>query len=117
MEHVKLEWCTCGGAGRCNGCNLFMCKVCTGAECDLPKDCPGRPLTIEERDGISDGSLNYIDGKWIKYLDHKLEGCCDDCTNGVDHQKGQACQFTRCSVCGVDDSTKAGEYRLKGKCK
>lgn len=115
MKHVKDNYCTCDGAGTCNGCNLFMCKICKGAECDLPEECPGRPLTNSERDAITDGSLNYIDDQWITYKDHVFAPCCncgDSCQSDT-----IACNFTKCTVCGVEDSTKYGEHKLKGKCK
>lgn len=116
-EHEKLEYCDCDGAGTCNGCTLFMCKVCRGAECDLTTECPGVKITPEQSKAITNGSLDYVGGAWVTYPDHQLEGCCKKCNEGIDHDEHQACQFTKCKVCGVDDSTPYGEYKLRGKCK
>jgi hypothetical protein len=92
-----------------------MCKTCKGAECDLPKECPGRPLTNNERVGIRTGSLDYVNDKWVKYEDHVLVPCCD-CGDSCQSDT-VACNFIYCTVCRIDDRSKAGEYKLKGKCK
>ncbi len=49
----------------CNG-GLASCTVCNGAEVTLPLDCPGRPMTTEEQDGISAGTLMFYDGHWYE---------------------------------------------------
>ncbi|GAB4161699.1 MAG: hypothetical protein Fur003_5000 [Candidatus Dojkabacteria bacterium] len=117
MKHIEDKYCTCGGAGRCTGCNLFTCKTCGGAEADLPTDCPGTRLTSEQRAGIAEGSLDFIGNEWIKYEDHVFESCCSKCRENACPKETQACVFSRCKVCGIDDSTKFGEYQLKSKCK
>ncbi len=33
---------------------LSLCRICGGAESSLPKECPGRKLSGEELDKISD---------------------------------------------------------------
>ena len=45
---------------------LARCTVCEGVEGELPTECPGRPMTLEESDGVVLGDLDYKDGKWIK---------------------------------------------------
>lgn len=115
MKHVEDNYCTCDGAGRCNGCNLFICKVCGGAESSLPKDCPGTKMTYIQSEAISAGTLDYVKGKWIREVEHVLTPCCncgDSCQSNT-----VACNFTRCTVCGVEDSTKEGEEELEDSCK
>lgn len=51
-------------ADHCNACNLAYCKTCRGGECELPVECPGRPMTLEERELICDGTLEYELGVW-----------------------------------------------------
>lgn len=50
----------------CNG-GLASCETCKGAEATLPADCPGVPLTEEQRYAISNGTLDYRwrEGGWI----------------------------------------------------
>ena len=38
---------------------LALCKVCGGAECTLPTNCPGRKLTSKELDLICNGELDF----------------------------------------------------------
>lgn len=47
----------------CNG-GLKWCTVCGGAEITLPRHCPDRALTEEERALIECGELQYFNGKW-----------------------------------------------------
>lgn len=49
--------------------------------------------------------------------EHELVGCCNDCNNGYCDCSKQACNFTRCKICGIDDSTKEGEIELDNECK
>lgn len=65
MKHKQKEYCTCGGAGTCTGCTLFVCDICNGAEGSLPTHCPGRRMTEEEEKLVFNGSLDYQNGKWI----------------------------------------------------
>ena len=55
------------GAEFCNICRgaLSLCKVCGGAEGDLPKDCPGEKMSEAVRDRVMDGVLDFVDGKWV----------------------------------------------------
>lgn len=43
---------------------IGQCRVCKGAEAELPKHCPGEPLTLEEKDDISNGFLEFLYGRW-----------------------------------------------------
>lgn len=43
---------------------LENCKTCGGAEADLPTHCPGEKMSEERRKEISDGKIDFIDGKW-----------------------------------------------------
>lgn len=49
----------------CDG-GLGWCIRCDGAEIELTKTCPGRKLTREERAAITDGRLNFVNGRWIR---------------------------------------------------
>ena len=40
------------------------CKICGGIEPSLASDCPGRPLTDDERKGLRSGLVDFIDGEW-----------------------------------------------------
>lgn len=42
----------------CDG-GLACCLVCHGVEAGLPTDCPGRPMTNQEREAVSDGERDY----------------------------------------------------------
>lgn len=55
----------------CNG-GLASCTVCHGGEIELALDCPGRPLTDEERKGITDGTLQYYWERWWRSEDRKV---------------------------------------------
>ena len=41
---------------------LLHCKVCKGAEGDLPTCCPGRELTTEERVEVYAGGIDFAQG-------------------------------------------------------
>jgi hypothetical protein len=43
---------------------LGKCSVCQAAEGEIPKECPGRPMTEYEKDGVMEGELDYHDGRW-----------------------------------------------------
>lgn len=42
----------------CNG-GLASCETCGGGEGDLPTDCPGRWMTIDEMEAVYCGDMNY----------------------------------------------------------
>jgi hypothetical protein len=65
-QHVRQECTDPDCTGNCNLCNLFMCKVCKGAEGSLPTDCPGRKLTDAEEDAIMAGRLDFKNGEWAR---------------------------------------------------
>jgi hypothetical protein len=44
---------------------LGQCTICKGAEGELPQQCPGRPMTEEEKAEVLAGELNYIKGEWV----------------------------------------------------
>lgn len=76
--HREADWCTCEGAGRCMGCNLFLCDVCGGAEGSLPTHCPGRKMTSEEGDDVYAGKVDFKDGRWIKTGEERYSPFDDD---------------------------------------
>jgi hypothetical protein len=43
---------------------LAHCMVCGGAESSLPTKCPGRRMTAQEEDMVSDGKWDFV-GHWI----------------------------------------------------
>lgn len=47
----------------CEG-GLTYCEICNGGEADLPTECPGRKMTAEEREGVANGVLDYVEGVW-----------------------------------------------------
>lgn len=69
FPHVEAK-CTDGGPGcddgNCNLCQLFVCRVCGGAECSLTVDCPGTAITPEQSDLICAGKLDYLQGEWVR---------------------------------------------------
>jgi len=40
------------------------CTSCGGSTTSLPRECPGAPLTADERDQVVAGLLDYRDGEW-----------------------------------------------------
>ena len=44
---------------------LRHCKVCGGAECELPAECPGEPMTENQRALVCAGTLDYCDVGWV----------------------------------------------------
>jgi hypothetical protein len=54
----RIDCETCGGA-------LAVCVVCGGAEISLTTECAGRALTQSEEALVTDGALDYKDGRWI----------------------------------------------------
>lgn len=74
--HKESDYCTCDRAGTCNGCNLFICKTCNGAESGLTTNCVGRPITPSEGEEIDKGILDYKDGKWIQTVRSECKNCC-----------------------------------------
>lgn len=47
----------------CNG-ELGQCTVCEGAEVQLPRDCPGKPMTEEQKIAITNDDLDFYRGRW-----------------------------------------------------
>lgn len=39
---------------------LGMCEICGAAEGEIPTHCPGVPMTVEQRDGVMYGELDYL---------------------------------------------------------
>lgn len=56
----------CDRPGCCPICDggLSNCLVCRGAESSLPTECPGIPMTHEQQDSVTSGTLDYIKGNW-----------------------------------------------------
>ena len=70
MKH-KLYECKdpeCLGCCYCRG-GLASCTVCNGAESSLPSECPGKPMTSEQLDMVSERRLDYIQGHWLDLTD------------------------------------------------
>lgn len=44
---------------------LFYCVNCRGAEADLPTECPGYPMTEDQRQRIMAGWIDFKGGKWV----------------------------------------------------
>jgi hypothetical protein len=68
MEHVLFETGDVDAPevimDGCGEVALGLCRVCGGAECSLPTNCPGRILTGKEEDLICADELDYVDGCW-----------------------------------------------------
>lgn len=62
----RAEECNCGRPG-CMFCDggLFVCTVCLGMEGSLPTFCPGTKMTLEQRNSVYDGELDFQDGHWV----------------------------------------------------
>lgn len=43
---------------------LVECTVCCGAEGELPTECPGRPMSADEKRWVMDGKFDFKDGMW-----------------------------------------------------
>ena len=48
----------------CDG-GLFNCQVCDSFEGATTTHCPGKRMTIHQRDAVYAGGLDYQDGCWI----------------------------------------------------
>lgn len=64
MNHIKTECKPDCDNPYCNTCNLFTCSVCGCSEGELPSDCPGAKVPVEDREKIYAGKLDYKDGTW-----------------------------------------------------
>lgn len=72
MKHVLHDWTSHkndDGPDRMNNCpicnsGLASCVVCGGAESCMPRDCPGRRMTEEEKNAVTAGNLDFRDGQW-----------------------------------------------------
>jgi hypothetical protein len=43
---------------------LAWCRVCGGAECELPSECPGVLMSQEQKDSICSGLLDFKESEW-----------------------------------------------------
>lgn len=43
-----------------------FCSICDGAGKFLTYECCGRKLTEEEKERVSSGVLDFVDGEWVK---------------------------------------------------
>jgi hypothetical protein len=87
-KHVRKK-CGCGERCNCVICagGLFICEVCGGAEGSLPTECPGRPMCGWQIQAVLDGSLDFIDGKWIdKRTQPQKETTTDGSKDQPQHQ-------------------------------
>ena len=48
-----------------------ICSACGGAGAALTKECPGYLMTLDQRDAISLGVLDYVDGDWTEAAQSK----------------------------------------------
>lgn len=76
MKHKYMQPadCNCGGqTNRCAVCDfgLAICKTCKTGECQIPTECPGRPMTEEEKELVCKGELDYDMGVWF-HLGHPV---------------------------------------------
>jgi len=70
-EHTEYkcpEDCSNPCCSYCYG-GLFTCIVCGGTEGSLPTECPGRCMTVDEKDKVYAGKLDYVNNKWVKIID------------------------------------------------
>ena len=68
-KYATPATCNCGGhTQRCVVCDygLAVCEVCKSGECQIPTDCPGRPMTDEEKELVCRGDLDFDMGVWFK---------------------------------------------------
>ena len=47
------------------GHDRTQCRNCGGSGRALPTQCPGRPMTNDERQAVLEGLLDYVDGHWL----------------------------------------------------
>ena len=46
---------------------LTECKVCGAAEGELPTECPGRPMTLSEKEEVFTHILDFVNGEWVRF--------------------------------------------------
>lgn len=65
-RHIRERCTTPECTGGCNTCALFICRVCGGAEGDLPTDYPGERMSGAQRANVYDRRVDYTraDG-WV----------------------------------------------------
>lgn len=56
----------------CDG-GLLWCIVCGGGEGELPSECPGVPMTSEQKDSVMGGEMDFRDGQWVRNYNLKKE--------------------------------------------
>lgn len=116
MEHVYLTPKTHGcdrtheNCMICDG-GLAACTVCGGAECELPKECPGRKMTADERKAVGQGTIDFIDGQWtgkkmrlyyhpesdsLFWDEFCADGLCEDVTDIAKFQDAAAARGIKC---------------------
>jgi hypothetical protein len=42
------------------------CEICKSFEGEIPTECPNRPMTIQEKDDVFKGRVDFRDGEWVK---------------------------------------------------
>lgn len=47
--------------------HIKVCTVCRGIELELPTNCPGEVMTLQQKQMVFNGEIDYID-KWIAVL-------------------------------------------------
>ena len=50
----------------CNACNLYICRVCGGAEGTLPTECPGTKMLEEHAQLVYTSTLDFRGGQWMR---------------------------------------------------
>ncbi len=68
MKHVKFkcpEGCDEYNCAYCEG-GPFICGVCGCSEVELAKECPGYPLTYEQKCLIAGRKVNFINGEFVE---------------------------------------------------
>ena len=62
------------------GHDRTQCRNCGGSGGALPTQCPGRPMTNDERQAVLEGLLDYVDGQWLgQVIKHAPKPLAETC--------------------------------------
>ncbi|UUC96131.1 MULTISPECIES: hypothetical protein [Comamonas] len=62
------------------GHDRTQCRNCGGSGRALPTQCPGRPMTDDERQAVLEGLLDYVDGQWLgQVIKHAPKPLAETC--------------------------------------
>lgn len=65
MQHSYVKHVNCDRS-HCPICDggLMICRVCTAAEGELTKECPGVVVPFDRREAVYHGKYDFYNGEW-----------------------------------------------------